>query len=148
MKILTIAAGLLLTGVVGLVWCLVVGLVSIATETRAEVFVLWAVVLFGLGAVGALLAGAVQMMRLRSYPLAVAATLLAMLPWSPGWVLGLPFGIWGLVVLRRPKVQAAFLNNLRPTGPAAGKIGSFFRSVAGYFLTTFTRRKRKDIPSP
>jgi hypothetical protein len=65
---------------------------------------------------------------------------------SPAWILGLPFGIWAWVVLRRPEVRAAFLNNRRPSGsalenkepqkPARGKFASFFRSLAGYMLPT------------
>jgi serine/threonine protein kinase len=101
----------------------------------------------GLWAAGFLVAGALQMMRLRSYAFVVAATILAMIPWSPAWILGFPFGIWGLVVLRRPAVREAFLNNRRlpgsavpekrePRSPAAGKMASFFRSVAGYMLPT------------
>ena len=107
--------------------------------------------LFGLWAAGFLIAGAVQMMRLRSYPHAVAAAILAMLPWSPGWLLGLPFGIWALVVLRRPDVKMAFFGNeglvatavpeaKESNGPAAGKFASFFHSVVGYMLPTSAGR--------
>jgi hypothetical protein len=53
--------------------------------------------------------GATQMMRLRSFGLAVAASILAMVNISECCcVLGLPIGIWGLVVLFRPEVRAAF----------------------------------------
>jgi predicted Ser/Thr protein kinase len=52
--------------------------------------------------------GAWNLMRLRSYRLAVAGSLLAMLPFSPGAVIGLPMGIWALLVMSRKQVKAAF----------------------------------------
>jgi serine/threonine protein kinase len=96
---------------------------------------------------GVLIAGAVSMLRLRSYALAVCAAFAAMLPWSPVWVLGLPMGIWALVVLRMPEVMGAFLDRRRASragvgGPArgpkgvGGRVRSFFRSMRGYFMTT------------
>jgi hypothetical protein len=54
------------------------------------------------------LAGGIQMRRLRSHSLAVAAAVLAMFPCSPAFLLGLPFGIWAFVVLLDPDVKAAF----------------------------------------
>ena len=58
---------------------------------------------------GLILWGALRMMKLTSYGLAVAASILAMIPCvSPCCCLGLPFGIWALVVLSRPDVKAAF----------------------------------------
>jgi hypothetical protein len=73
-----------------------------------------------LGAIGTgvlIIVGAWQMMRLRSYRLAVAASALSfvaaagsllVMPLALGSLLGLPFGIWALVVLLRPDVRAAF----------------------------------------
>jgi uncharacterized membrane protein len=55
------------------------------------------------------------MLRLRSYGLAVAGAILAMLPCSPVFLLGLPIGIWALVTLRRQEVIDAFA--ARPTEP-------------------------------
>lgn len=53
--------------------------------------------------------GALKMRRLESYGFAVAASILAIIPCiSPCCVLGLPFGIWALVVLSRDHVRAAF----------------------------------------
>jgi hypothetical protein len=61
-------------------------------------------------AVGAfILVGAFRMMKLQSYGLAVAASIISMIPCvSPCCCLGLPFGIWALVVLFRPEVKSAF----------------------------------------
>lgn len=53
--------------------------------------------------------GALQMKQLVNYPLAVAASAVAMVPClSPCCCLGLPVGIWCLVILMRADVKAAF----------------------------------------
>lgn len=59
---------------------------------------------------GVVLFGGIKMKNLQSYGLAMAATIIAMLPCTVGWccVLGLPLGIWALVVLMKPEVKAAF----------------------------------------
>jgi len=65
--------------------------------------------LFGLATSVIVLVGAIKMQRLENHSLAVVASILALLPFtSPCCVLGLPFGIWSLVVLYRPDVRAAF----------------------------------------
>lgn len=56
-----------------------------------------------------ILFGALRMMKLRSYTLAMTSTVLAMVPClSPCCILGLPLGIWALVVLNKPEVKGAF----------------------------------------
>jgi len=52
--------------------------------------------------------GAARMWQLRSYRLAKVAAVLAMLPLTPHFVIGLPIGIWAFMVLRQPDVVAAF----------------------------------------
>ena len=54
------------------------------------------------------LAGAVQMKKMRNYGLAMAASIIALLPCNCCCFLGLPFGIWSLVVLNNPEVRDAF----------------------------------------
>lgn len=54
------------------------------------------------------MAGALGMLRLRRRPLAIVGSSLAMVPISPGWLAGLPLGIWSLRTLRRPEVAAQF----------------------------------------
>jgi hypothetical protein len=58
--------------------------------------------------------GAQRMMRLQSYGLAVAAGVLQLVP-SPGSLLGLPIGIWALVVLTRQDVHVAFIEVMEKT---------------------------------
>jgi len=56
-----------------------------------------------------ILFGAVKMKKLESYGLAMAASIIAMIPCvSPCCLLGLPIGIWALVVLMKPEVKSAF----------------------------------------
>ncbi|MCS7337214.1 MAG: GYF domain-containing protein [Verrucomicrobiae bacterium] len=53
--------------------------------------------------------GAIRMMKLRSYGLAIASCIIVMLPCIvPCCMLGLPIGIWALVVLLQPEVRAQF----------------------------------------
>jgi tRNA A-37 threonylcarbamoyl transferase component Bud32 len=58
--------------------------------------------------VGFVVFGAVKMVRLQSYPLALGAAIVILVPWSPASLLTILFGIWALVELRRPEVMAAF----------------------------------------
>lgn len=53
--------------------------------------------------------GALKMKNLENYGFAMAASIIAMIPCiSPCCFLGLPFGIWALVVLSDEQVKAAF----------------------------------------
>jgi hypothetical protein len=52
--------------------------------------------------------GASRMLHVRSYGLSVAAAILALLPCYAGFMLGVPFAIWALIVLSGIQVQAAF----------------------------------------
>lgn len=52
---------------------------------------------------------ALKMKELNQWGLAMAASILAMIPCiSPCCIIGLPIGIWCLVVLTKPEVKAAF----------------------------------------
>jgi hypothetical protein len=65
-------------------------------------------------AVGLLIAGiiiyaAIEMKNLRQWGLAMAASILAMVPCiSPCCIIGLPMGIWSLIVLQKTEVKSAF----------------------------------------
>jgi len=71
---------------------------------------------FGLGSafVGVLVAifiiyAALKMKELNHYGLCIAASVLAMIPCiSPCCIIGLPIGIWCLVVLTKPEVKSVF----------------------------------------
>ncbi len=53
--------------------------------------------------------GALKMRRLESYSMARVAAILAVIPCTSAcYLLGVPFGIWALMVLARPEVRSAF----------------------------------------
>ncbi|MBN2291138.1 MAG: hypothetical protein JXM70_01860 [Pirellulales bacterium] len=57
----------------------------------------------------AIIVGSINMLRLRGYRTAMTAAIVAMIPiCSPCFVLGIPFGIWAIVLLRKPEVQRRF----------------------------------------
>jgi predicted Ser/Thr protein kinase len=55
-----------------------------------------------------LIIGGWRMRQLKSYGLAMVASILALLPCGIAWLIGLPMGIWALVLLRDPSVREAF----------------------------------------
>jgi len=54
--------------------------------------------------------GGIKMKNLQNYGLAMTAAILALVPCTAGYccILGLPAGIWALVILMKPEVKAAF----------------------------------------
>lgn len=64
--------------------------------------------ILGLALSGLVLYGALQMKKARSYGWAMTASILALVPCtSPCCLVGVPIGIWALVVLLRPEVKSA-----------------------------------------
>jgi predicted Zn finger-like uncharacterized protein len=57
---------------------------------------------------GIILVGANKMRKLQSHGYAMAAAIIAMLPCNACCLLGLPFGIWAVVMLNDPEVKSAF----------------------------------------
>jgi hypothetical protein len=56
-----------------------------------------------------LISGAFSMMRQGSYMWAMTVCILAVIPFlGPCYFFAVPFGIWGLIVLRRPDVRESF----------------------------------------
>jgi serine/threonine protein kinase len=149
------ALGLIATALLGLASWVVVGTAFVRDSSHEGDF--WG----GLMTAGSLFAacaaaqivGAVMMLRLRGYAWAGAAAILATIPWSPaGWLPGLPFGIWAIIVLGKPAVAEAFQGDRRPRAPdpvgarkpggwVAGRFVSLFRSVGRYILPTMAGRK-------
>lgn len=58
------------------------------------------------------LIGGINMLRRRSWAWAMTACVLSIIPIHAGATLGLPFAIWGLIVLLKPEVQAQFASTL------------------------------------
>jgi hypothetical protein len=66
-------------------------------------------VLVSLAACAFIAFGALMMRRGKCYRLSMAAAIIACIPALSPWIyIGIPFGIWAVIVLRRPSVRAAF----------------------------------------
>ena len=67
--------------------------------------------LIGLAVAGFIIWASMQMKQLRNWNVSLAASIVAMIPCiSPCCLLGLPLGIWALIVLIKPEVKSAFTN--------------------------------------
>ena len=69
------------------------------------------IVIYGIGLLigGFIIYGLMQMRTLRKRTLSMIAIILNMIPcFGSCWCLGLPFGIWALIVMSKPEVKAAF----------------------------------------
>lgn len=65
----------------------------------------------GLAGAALIIFGAIKMKKLENYTLVMVASIIAMVPYlSSCCLLGLPAGIWSLVVLNKPEVKGAFLS--------------------------------------
>ena len=82
------------------------------------------IVLLPLTFAAVVILGAFRMMRLNSYGLGVAAAILAIVPVHPWCVIGLPVGIWALIVLLRGETREAFLLR-EQQGPSFGTSGRY-----------------------
>ncbi len=99
--------------------------------------------------------GASKLRRFTDYGSVVVAALLAMLPWSAHFLIGIPAGIWVIRALSRADVRAAFAANLRRkpqprptpaprlTGPVQRKARSFWRALRSVFISS----PRRENPS-
>jgi hypothetical protein len=109
-----ICIGLLLLALAFDAWFVLSGTAGRAAQARGDsmemavaVRILWSVLMLAANAV--ILAGAMRMKDLRNPGLARGACILALIPClGPCFVLGIPFGIWGLVALADANVRAAF----------------------------------------
>src|SRR5579862_8247383 len=82
------------------------------------------------------LLGAARMMKLRNYPFSIVAGIDAAVT-GPGAILGLPFGIWALILLFRREVRAAFEANQQDRNPEyrrPARFGSAWKFAAFIFV--------------
>ncbi len=112
------AFGLLLTGVINVVVAFAIPLIDVslysssplgphAPQSSAGIgFAMAHAAILCFICYGLIIFAAFKMQRLRAYPLAIVASVLAIL--SPALLIGLPIGIWALVVLSQREVRAAF----------------------------------------
>ncbi len=118
------ATGLLITAIIGgffvflglLVNLLGFSLGTMMADSGEEQFAQWISSGFGVTSsviallvAGFLIYASLEMKKLSQWGLAVGASVVAMLPCiSPCCLIGLPVGIWCLVVLTKPEIKAAF----------------------------------------
>jgi len=118
------AIGLMITAILGfllqvtsLVWSLAVGSsfmsnYQMPNQEFANMFSGVVGAIFnsiGILVSGLILFGAIKMRKLENYGLAMTTSILAMIPCiSPCCLIGLPIGIWAVVVLSKPEVKSAF----------------------------------------
>jgi hypothetical protein len=56
-----------------------------------------------------IIVGSIGMLRLRGYGGALTAAIVAAIPiCSPCFILGIPFGVWAIVLLRKPEIKSRF----------------------------------------
>jgi tRNA A-37 threonylcarbamoyl transferase component Bud32 len=102
------AVALLITGILNWIGLPITFLVLLLTgDETISSEALMVIGLAGLALSGAILYGAIKMMRLHAYAAAVLASLLAMVV-TPGNLIGLPIGIWCFVTLTNREVRDAF----------------------------------------
>jgi tRNA A-37 threonylcarbamoyl transferase component Bud32 len=106
------AIGLMVSGVVNIPALVLVFAAQFAVElvdTPGEPGLLVVAVMGAATVVGTvIMVGGWHMLRLRSYGWAVAGSVLALVPVSAGFMLGVPMGVWALIVLNRSDTQQAF----------------------------------------
>jgi predicted Ser/Thr protein kinase len=133
------ASGLLLTGVIGMLFWTVMGVIGVATEFRhgPESLLFLLMPALGIPSGLVLIGAARRMMRGVGYLWATGAAMWAMVPWSPAWLIGLPVGIWTLVSLRRPEVQATFsVSGQRRTPLVAPALGILLTGIVAWLFWT------------
>jgi hypothetical protein len=80
---------------------------QIPHTTKITVRVVWGAIL--VVASTFVLFGSIQMKKMKNYAFAKGAAIVSVIPCiGPCYILGLPFGIWALIVLGKPEVQDAF----------------------------------------
>jgi hypothetical protein len=110
--------------------CLLLIETNAARWGNSEVmFRLWTS-LASLPLLGLVLLAAWQMRALQGYGLAVAGSILALLPCSLLWPISFAVGSWSLLVLRRPEVIAAFGHS--PTSPVGRSPGRRIVELVGW----------------
>ena len=122
------AMGLIVVGALGVIWQLIslaanifgVGMAglgnipgggSAATDRYMQYFsggmgIVFAIIALGL--YGFAIWAALQMKQLRKWNISVGGAIAVMLPCSCCCLIGLPIGIWALIVLMKPEVKSAF----------------------------------------
>lgn len=128
------ATGLIVIGVLNWVLISLIGTVGLLLErSRMSTFLTFLLPLLALFLSSVVLIAGLKMKRLQNYRLAILGSILAIIT-TPGNLLGLPIGIWSLVVLSQKDVRSMFGKELPPrpvvTPAPAGSGGGVAWKVA------------------
>ncbi len=75
--------------------------------TQIIIRFIWGILLFASNIV--VLIGSIKMLQLKSYDFAKVCAIISVIPCvGPCCIVGIPFGIWALVILAKPEVRNAF----------------------------------------
>lgn len=97
----------LVVGSLGLIFDVFLIAVQGVVTLQLIVRSLWGVLL--LISAAFVLFGAIKMKNMKDYGVARAAAIVAIIPFvGPCCLIGIPFGIWAVIVLSKPHVRAAF----------------------------------------
>ena len=129
------AIGLLVTGGIGIAWTLMwmamIGIfgVAILADPDAREALPGVAIWEGFGVISLALSALVtyagwQMRQLRGWGLSMAGAIVAMLPCSGCCLLGLPIGIWAIIVLLDNEIKQAFNGGAGGYGGPAGGYGT------------------------
>src|SRR5262249_36276286 len=129
------ALGLLLAGIADCLWglfCLL--FVWLIVEDFGHFYGLlpWGGVTLFQGTI--IIGGAWKMRKLEAYEFVYLAILLTLLPIAPSVIVGLVFGIWALVMLRKPEVIAAF--KIQTARVATSRPVTDLRGLRRFFTST------------
>jgi serine/threonine protein kinase len=105
-QVMAPSIALLVGASLGVVFCAYLAVFWFVSPPPADIdLVILAMIGFGGVGCAAVILGAIQMLRLHWYGMAMAACIVAI---PAGGLLLTPFAVWGLVVLCRPQVRTAF----------------------------------------
>jgi tRNA A-37 threonylcarbamoyl transferase component Bud32 len=168
------AAGLMLTGGLAFIqWAITWAIYLSLLIPKIDFYGIWPIVTGFCAWLAAIIvvpllvvSGARRMMKLQGLGWVYFTTILSMLPWSVAFLLGLPIGIWALIVLNRPAVKLAFARNAlgstsaglttpwtdppvqpQPTGPFRQKVRSLFQGIRSLFIGSRLQDNSSATPS-
>jgi tRNA A-37 threonylcarbamoyl transferase component Bud32 len=158
------AGGLILTGVVAFFfWFGMLVSKGAPNGSFGEQLGIWCMILAAFSASFALMVGGICMRMGRARPFCLAMCVLAMLPWSAGFFIGLPVGLWALLTLVRPNWFARVIpkpaaeRNAQPppaamphlvTGPILRGVRSFAGSIRSLFLGSRVKNPAAQVHGP
>jgi serine/threonine protein kinase len=104
------ALTMLLSGIFSLLPSIAIPIIWIVNHGQLETWQAVTIILIIISTImgGVSVWGGVRLSRLEWLPFVTFASIVAMVPFTAGWLVGFPAGLWAFIILRDPKVIAAF----------------------------------------